>query len=719
MDSTSKRATPADPLPGITVDVRTAGQEVATLPPGLGPDAIGVLDGRTFMYSDASGDVPPGSIGGLLVEDTRHLNRWLLTINGQRLIALGSAVTDYYSADFFLTNPGHPKLPANAIDVRRRRVVGRNGLHERIDITSFAARPARVELRLQVGTDFADLLEIRGSGVRDRSAKITREHAADGSRLQFCYANEGFNADTVVHARPPATRVDGDDLVWDLDLQRGEQQRVDLHVPLALGPMDLPSVHVRFDEGEPRDDPTSRWLAERPNIETDSQLLARMLYRASDDLLALRARARIGGEEVLLPSAGVPWFLTLFGRDALIMAYQTIVLNPFLARGTLTALARFQGTTCNDFTDEEPGKILHEVRGGELTRLGEKPYGPYYGTADATQLWLILLSEYWRWTGDDEFVRSLRDNALAALNWIDRYGDRDGDGYVEYGTRSPEGLGNQCWRDSWDGIQFADAELPVLPIATCEIQGYTYDAKLRMAELADGPLADPGLAARLRAEAQQLLERFNRDFWIEERGGYYAVGLDGDKRPIDSMTSSMGHLLWSGIVPEDRAPIVARQLMSESMFSGWGIRTLSTDDSGYNPIGYHTGTVWPHETSLIAAGLTRYGFRAEVNQLALAMLDAAAAFDFRLPETFAGHSRTHGRFPVPYPTPCSPQAWATGAPMLMMRAMLAGEARNGELVVDPHLPDEIGRVLITRLHAFGKRWNIEAIGTIGHVRLTT
>ncbi|MGC5021344.1 MGH1-like glycoside hydrolase domain-containing protein [Micromonospora sp. DT47] len=574
-------------------------------------------------------------------------------------------------------------------------------------------------MRLQVGTDFADLLEIRGAGVRDRSAKITREHAADGSRLQFRYANGGFAADTVVHVNPPATRIDGDDLVWDIDLLRREHRRIDLHVPLALGPMDLPSVHIRFDEGEPRNDPTSRWHAERPSIETDSQLLAQVLYKASDDILTLRARIRIGDQKVILPGAGVPWFLTLFGRDALISAYQTIVLNPYLARGTLIALARFQGTKCDDFTDEEPGKILHEVRGGELTQLGEKPYGPYYGTADATQLWLILLSEYWRWTGDDEFVRTHRDNALAALNWIDRYGDRDGDGYVEYATRSPEGLGNQCWRDSWDGVQFANGELPVLPIATCEIQGYTYDAKLRLAELAGGPLADPALATRLRDDAQRLFERFNRDFWIEERGGYYAIGLDGDKRRIDSMTSSMGHLLWSGIVPDDRAPIVVRQLMSDPMFSGWGIRTLSTEDRGYNPIGYHSGTVWPHETSLIAAGLTRYGFRTESNQLALALLDAAKSFDFRLPETFAGHPRGEGKFPVPYPTPCSPQAWATGAPALIMRAMLGGDARNGEVVLDPHLPDEIRRVLITRLPAFGKRWNLEAVGAIGHVRLTT
>ncbi|WP_346120891.1 amylo-alpha-1,6-glucosidase [Micromonospora coerulea] len=398
----------------------------------------------------------------------------------------------------------------------------------------------------------------------------------------------------------------------------------------------------------------------------------------------------------------------MFGRDSLITAYQTICFGPRLTRGALRTLARYQGDEVDDFRDEEPGKIIHEVRTGELTRLGIKPYDPYYGTADATQLWLILLSEYWRWTRDDELVRDLRDNVHAALRWIDQYGDRDRDGYVEYATRSPQGLGNQCWRDSWDGVQFADGTIPVLPIATCELQGYTYDAKLRIAELADsGPLNDPALAQRLLAEAEELRARFNRDFWIEDRGGYYAIGLDGDKRKIDSMTSNMGHLLWSGIVPEDRAAIVARQLMSDEMFSGWGVRTVSTADRGYNPIGYHMGTVWPHDNSLIAHGLARYGYRHEANRITTAMLDAAQCSNFRLPEVFSGYERTFSRIPVRYPTACDPQAWASGAPLLFLRTMMGLDARDGQLVLDPALPEGYGRMLLAGTNAFGKRWDIE------------
>jgi glycogen debranching enzyme len=349
--------------------------------------------------------------------------------------------------------------------------------------------------------------------------------------------------------------------------------------------------------------------------------------------------------------------------------------------------------------------------------IGVKPHRPYYGTADATVLWLILLSEYWRWTFDDEFVRSLKSNALAALEWIDRYGDMDGDGYVEYQTRSIQGLGNQCWRDSWAGVQFADGSLPVLPIATCEIQGYVYDAKLRMAELADGPLADPALAAQLRNDARTLRDRFNRDFWIPDRNGYYAIGLDGDKQQIDSLTSNIGQLLWSGIVPQDRAAIIAKQLMSDSLFSGWGVRTLSTDDDGFNPIGYHLGTVWPHDNSLIALGLSRYGFREESNRIVMALLEAATYSDYRLPEAFSGYPRSAAPFPIPYPTACSPQAWATGAPVLFIQSMLGIEARDGTLHLNPHVPDEIGRIYVTNLSAFGTRWDVEAIGTKGHVRL--
>jgi glycogen debranching enzyme len=385
----------------------------------------------------------------------------------------------------------------------------------------------------------------------------------------------------------------------------------------------------------------------------------------------------------------------------------------------LHALAALQGTQVDDFKDEEPGKILHEIRFGELTALGLKPHRPYYGTVDATPLWLVLLSEYWRFTGDSETCRELWPAAARALEWIDRYGDADGDGFVEYATRSEQGLRNQSWKDSWNSMLFSDGEVAEPPMAVCEVQGYVYDAKIRTAELAENVWNDGDLAARLRGEAGVLFDRFNEDFWTDARGGYYVLALDGDKRRVDAMTSDMGQLLWSGIVPQDRAGIVARQLFSDAMWSGWGIRTMSRDDAGFNPITYHNGTVWPHDNSLIAAGLARYGLRDEANRIALAMFDAAAFTDYRLPEVFAGYPRAESRFPVRYPTASSPQAWATAAPFLWIRLMLGLHARDGELRIDPHVPEEVGEVSYHGLHAFGTHFDAQASGTTGTLEPTT
>ncbi len=712
-----QRPTPADPLPGVSVDRSIPGPK-RTLPPELGPDAIAVLEGRTFMYSDSVGDVPRGSIGGLVHADTRFLSRWALTIDGAPFLVLRAGIVDYYSAEFVLTNPRLEGLEANSVGLRRLRFVG-NGLHERIELESYLREPLRIELHLAVDNDFADLFEIKDR-VRDRSQQIVRTPASGRSGLTFSYVNQGFSAQTTLEVSAAATRIDDDGLAWTIDLPARGTWTCELHVPLTLGPRELQPTHAGFGDvfGSATDDPTHAWLEDLPQLETDSHLLGEVIGRTARDLVALRIEAEYEDQAIMLPAAGLPWFLTLFGRDTLLTAYQTVAFGPRLARGALLALAYFQATASDDFRDMEPGKILHELRMGELTQLGLKPHRPYYGSADATPLWLILLSEYWRWSGDAEVVGALRDNAMAALAWIDEFGDRDRDGYVEYGTRSSQGLGNQCWRDSFDGVLFADGSMPVLPIATAEIQGYVYDAKVRLAELADGPFADPALATRLRLEATALRERFERDFWIDARGGYYAIGLDGDKRPIDSLTSNIGQLLWTGIVSEERAAIVAHQLMADRLFSGWGVRTLSTDDDGFNPIGYHRGTVWPHDNSIIAYGLARYGFREQANRIALAMLDAAAFSGYRLPEAFSGYPRSLGRFPVPYPTACSPQAWATGAPLLLLRAMLGLEARDGQVTLDPALPDAIGRVTITGLRAFGTRWDVEAVGRRGTARFS-
>jgi glycogen debranching enzyme len=721
----ARRRTPLDPYPAP----RPLGDGTSEQPGllELGPDAIAILDGRTFMFSDSVGDIPPRSLGGFVHDDTRLLNRWELKLNGRPLSLLKSGTVDYYSAAFFVTNPELPGLRANCLAGRRLRFVG-SGVLEQIGFENSTVEPVRFELRLACGADFADLFEIRGV-VRDRSAHTITKH---GRRLlQFRYEVPGFLAETTVNVerseifadaakrpvRKVPPRIEGDEVIWDVELPPRHRFVALLNVSMRLNYEVLEPVHEHFGEPqEPIEGPLTDWLGGLPEFESGSVLLNSVLDQSVLDLAALRITGELLGETYVLPAAGLPWFMTLFGRDTLITALQTLWVGPELSRGALHLLGVLQGIRVDDFRDEEPGKILHEVRTGELTLLGEKPHSPYYGTADATPLWLILLSEYWRSTGDHAFVLARWANVLAALKWIDHFGDRDDDGYVEYATRSAQGLGNQCWKDSWDGIQFADGSIPNLPIATCEIQGYVYDAKLRVAELSRRLANDEELALRLESDAGKLAASFNRDFWSDQRGGYYIVGLDGDKRRIDSMTSNMGHLLWSGIVPAERARVVADQLMADGMFSGWGVRTLSRDDGGFNPIGYHAGTIWPHDNALIALGLARYGFRDEANRIVLSQLEAASFTGFRLPEAFAGLDRSVSRFPVPYPTACSPQAWATGAPFVFVKTMLGLDARDGEIHLDPQVPEQIGRISIRGLHAFGADWDVEAIGATRRAR---
>jgi len=712
--ATADRPTPADPMPGTRPPLGVPGAR-RVIPPELGADAIAVLEGRAFCYSDPRGDVPAGSIGGFVRADTRFISTWVLTIDGSPLPILRSDAVDYYSAVFFLTNPLLPGLPKNALSVRRSRFVG-GDLHEQVNIHSFSDEPLGFELRLAVGCDFADLFEIKDH-VRDRSSLIeTTFDASDGS-LAFAYSNPPFSARTGIRATGKPEVTD-EGFVWQVELAPRGSWKTEIDVEVEASGLLFEHIHRDFDDTwNMADDSLSRWMQQVPKFSSGSEALTHAFRTSVDDLASLRITGRMAGldQEIGLPAAGLPWFMTLFGRDTLITGMMALWVGPELARGGLTALAALQGTQVDDFRDEEPGKIPHEFRAGELTQLGLKPHNPYFGNTDATQLWLILLHAYWRWTGDGAFVESMRDHVVRALEWIDRYGDMDGDGFVEYQTRSTQGLGNQCWKDSFDGVQFADGRIPFLPIAIAEAQGYTHDAKTRAAELASSVFGDAEWSARLQREASELREAFNRAFWLEDRGGFYAIGLDGDKTPIDSITSNMGQLLVSGIVPPDRAEVVVRQLMSDEMFSGWGVRTLSSASAGFNPIGYHVGTIWPHDNAIIAMGLARMGYRDESNRIAMALFEAASHSRGRLPEAFAGFPRNVSRFPVPFPTACSPQAWATAAPFFLVHSMLGLEQENGELTVNPALPDEVGHVHVQGIHALGDRWDIEASGREGTV----
>jgi glycogen debranching enzyme len=679
----------------------------------LPPGSIQILEGSTFMLSDPVGDVIEGSVAGLYHEDTRHLNRFVLTIGGITPTVLTSREIDYYSATFFTTNLDLDGIPAKSLTLRRHRFVG-DGLRETIRVRNHLREPVEVELRLSCGADFADLFEVKGKDFR-KAGTLSRDHDPDRGTLRFAYQHESFRAASKINPSIPG-RIEGDDIVWDLRIDALREWHTGVEVLVHVDDEVKEPTHETF--GEPERQATrvlKKWEADVPRVADGNDIVWHVIEKSVVDLASLRLHACVRGNEFSLPAAGLPWFMAIFGRDTLFTSYQSMWVGPELARGALVALAGLQSDEMSDFKDAEPGKILHEIRFGELTALGLKPHRPYFGSIDSTPLWLIVLHEYWRWTGDDEAVRQLEPNARRAIEWMERYGDLDGDGYLEYRSRSPQGLRTQCWKDSWNGILFADGSLPEVPIATCEVQGYAYDARVRVAELAEKVWDDGALAARLRKDAEALAARFNEDFWIDERGGYYAVGLDRDKRKIDSMTSNMGHLLWSGIVPQDRASIVARQLFTEGLWSGWGVRTMSWEDAGYNPIGYHLGTVWPHDNSIISAGLGRYGFREEANRIAVAMLKASEFTDFRLPEVFAGYSRDEAPFPVRYPTASSPQAWATAAPFLWFRVALGLEPREGGLVVDPVVPEELGTVAINGIHGLGRRWDLRAWKTTGSI----
>jgi glycogen debranching enzyme len=450
-----------------------------------------------------------------------------------------------------------------------------------------------------------------------------------------------------------------------------------------------------------------RWIADAPRIECDWEPLQTAYRRSLVDLAALRFSPFITPGKSL-PAAGLPWFMTMFGRDSIFTSLQALPFTPELAATTIRALALWQGTGVDDFRDEDPGRILHEMRYGEMTAFEERPHSPYYGCADATALFVVLLDEYERWTGDWQLVRDVEFEARAALNWIDEYADLMGNGYVAYRRRNEEtGLENQCWKDSWDSISYRDGRLPGFPRATCELQGYAYDAKRRGARLAREIWKDPAFADELERQAADLKHRFNRDFWVAD-GEYFALALDQDGNQVDSLTSNIGHLLWSGVVDEANAGSVARHLVGPRLFCGWGVRTLATGEGRFNPIGYHVGTVWPFDNSFIAWGLRRYGFKDEAAQIAGGILDAAAFFDGRLPEAFGGYEREATKYPVQYPTACSPQAWSTGTPLLLLRTMLGLDPIGDHLIVDPALPPAIDS--LTVLDIPGRWGRIDAFG---------
>jgi glycogen debranching enzyme len=681
----------------------------------MSDEIVKILDGNTFVVSDNRGDIEASATDptGLFSFDTRFLSKWVLTIDGERLNALSTDDIHYFETRFFLV-PGTGTVYVDSkLSVIRQRAVG-HGFHEELRILNHDEKPVKLKVRIDAACDFADLFEVKDA-LKKKGKYTTR---IEGDKLMLSYERDTFARETLVSSSAPA-QLDKDGLSFNVTIEPHGEWSTDLDVAtsrLGWGEMHKQPKHARRNGNghSNMQADLDRWLDRAPRIECDWEPLQATYRQSLVDLAALRFSPVTAGERSL-PAAGLPWFMTMFGRDSIFTSLQALPFTPELAATTLRELGIRQGTTVDDFLDEDPGRILHEMRYGELTAFQERPHSPYYGCADATALYVVLLDEYERWTGDRKLVRDFEREARAALNWIDEYADLQGNGYVSYKRRNEEtGLENQCWKDSWDSISYRDGRLPGFPRATCELQGYAYDSKVRGARLAREVWKDPAYAAELERQAADLKRRFNRDFWVAD-DGYFALALDADGSQVDGLASNNGHLLWSGIVDKSKAKAVVRHLMGPRLFSGWGVRTLAEGEGRYNPIGYHVGTVWPFDCSFIAWGLRRYGFKDEAATIAAGILDAAEFFEGRLPEAFGGYERSQTKYPVQYPTACSPQAWSTGAPLLLIRTMLGLEPIGDHLVVDPALPVGIGRLEL--LDIPGRWGRVDAFGR-GRVEVT-
>ncbi|MFY1655983.1 glycogen debranching N-terminal domain-containing protein [Micromonospora sp. WMMD1274] len=673
----------------------------------MNEERVGILDGRVFMVCDRSGDILESADGslGLFAHDTRLLSKWVLTVDGERLSTLAIDDVHYFENRFYLV-PGRQDVYVNStLSVRRVHTLS-SGLHEDLEIINHDGEPVDIVVRIEVDADFADLFEAKDGLVSKRGRHYRR---IEDSQLILGYERDRFRRETVISSSTPA-EIGSAGLTLRVHLEPYGDWKTrlsatpSLPVPQGLERLALPRGTASAEEKARQ---LTEWLDMAPRLESSWEPLRATYRRSLIDLAALRFSPFLA-EDRSMPAAGLPWFMALFGRDSIFASLQALPFVSELAATTLRVLAFRQGSRVDDFREEEPGRILHEMRYGEKSVFEESPHTPYFGSADATPLFLVLLDEYERWTGDEDLVRSLEQEAREAVDWINKYADRSGTGYVSFQRRNTlNGLENQCWKDSWDGVSFRDGRLPGFPRATCELQGYAYDAKIRTARLARNIWGDAAFAARLEQEAAELKERFNRDFWVDE-GEYMALALDRDGRQVDALSSNIGHLLWSGIVDESKAECLVRHLMSPRLFSGWGVRTLAEGEARYNPIGYHVGTIWPFDNSIIAWGLRRYGYPEAAARIAAGILDAAVFYDGRLPEAFAGYARSETMFPVNYPTACSPQAWSAGAPLLLLRTMLGLEPRGEDLIIRPALPSNLGHVAL--LDIPGRWGHLDAYG---------
>jgi glycogen debranching enzyme len=675
-------------------------------PPVLGGGAAETLvEGSLFCVCTSNGDIPAQGSYGLFFRDLRSVSRWELRVDGHSPEPLASYRHEPFSATYVSRVPPQRGRADSHLLVLRHRNLG-DGMREDLVIRNLGQETAGCAVTVLLEADFADLFEVKENRVVPHPDRVTTTSAADASGLHFAYRWLGIGRDVHVTSDTMPVRAAGL-LTFAVAIAPRQEWRTCLQVRFAVDGISVPPT---FPDGQDAGGghPARRraaWSDRSPLVTTPCASLDAVLRTGQRDLGALRISDPEAGHDVI--AAGAPWFMTVFGRDSLLTGWMALPLDPDLALGTLQTLARHQGTRTDPLTEEQPGRILHEMRFGAEAGLALGGGNVYYGTADATPLFVMLLGEACDWGLAPADLATLLPHADAALEWMVTLGDRDGDGFIEYQRATDQGLANQGWKDSFDGVNFASGELASAPIALCEVQAYAYGAFTARSTIARDAGEVP-LAEHWASKAAALKRAFNEAFWLPDQG-YYAVALDRAKRPVDALTSNIGHCLWTGIVEDDKAASVVAHLLSPEMFSGWGVRTLATSMGAYNPLSYHNGSVWPHDNAITVAGMMRYGFVQEAQQVTLALLEAAVTFGARFPELFTGFDREEFSAPLPYPTSCSPQAWAAATPFLVLRSLLGLHPRlpQHQLTLSPQLPAAFLPLTVDNLRMGEARIRIE------------
>jgi glycogen debranching enzyme len=663
--------------------------------------------GDTFGIFDRFGDIHQIGSGtqGIFHEDTRYVSRLELSINGHRPMLLSSSPReDNQMLMVDLTNPDFNMADGTmvlrgTIHILRSKFLWQSACHEKIKVINYGLEPVDFSLEFKFSADFIDIFEVRGM---HREKKGKKSPPVQGERIiSFSYNGlDGVQRETDILFTHPPQSIDHKMAKYQFHLL--PRQEAELEINIGFGRTNSRAEFQGFEAARNAMniymDRTRQYCAE---VYTSNEQFNDWINRSKSDLITMATPTPHG----LYPYAGVPWFSTPFGRDGIITAFECLWVEPELARGVLQYLAHTQATDFDDFQDAEPGKIFHETRGGEMSALGEIPFKLYYGTIDATPLFVVLAGAYLERTGDIQTIKNIWPNIEKALYWIDHYGDVNGDGFVEYKTKSSKGLTNQGWKDSQDAVFYEDGRLAIDPIALCEVQGYVYDAKVKAAFIAE-TLGYYEISGRLKTEADAFKDKFNEYFWSESKQ-VYVLALDGEKKPCNVISSNTGHCLFSGIATPERARLIAWNLLSEDMFSGWGIRTIATSEPRYNPMSYHNGSIWPHDNAMIAYGFSRYRLQGEVTKLLTGIFETAIAIeDQRLPELFCGFDRRKSQAPTAYPVACSPQAWSVGAVFLMLQACLGmriNALTNTITFCQPVLPDFLQEITITNLRLADKQ----------------